>query len=58
MSLIAVNFTGMDQSIPFVFTRHGSYTEQLHGLDSFSAGEGEERWLTIPSNYGRIWRSA
>jgi len=58
MSLIAVNFTATDQSVPFAFTRSGNYTEQLHGLDNFAAGKGEERWLTIPSNYGRVWRSA
>jgi maltooligosyltrehalose trehalohydrolase len=56
-SLVALNFTDADQSVPFKFERGGSYVEQLHGLDSFVAGPGEERWLTVPSNYGRIWRS-
>ena len=56
-SLVAVNFTDTEQSVPFVFTRAGTYTEQLHGQDNFAAGEGQERWLTIPSNYGRVWRS-
>ena len=58
MSLIALNFTDTEQTIPFRFTRTGSYREQLHGQDNFAATEGEERWLTVPSNYGRIWRSA
>ncbi|HEU4855127.1 MAG TPA: alpha-amylase family glycosyl hydrolase [Nitrosospira sp.] len=58
MSLIAVNFTEAEQAVPFRFTRTGRYVEQLHGQDNFVATEGEERWLTIPSNYGRIWRSA
>lgn len=56
-SLIAVNFTDVERSVPFVFTRVGSYTEQLHGLDNFATEERQERWLTIPSNYGRVWRS-
>ncbi|MDQ3185361.1 MAG: alpha-amylase family glycosyl hydrolase [Pseudomonadota bacterium] len=55
-SVIAVNFTDVEQSVPFVFTRAGTYTEQLHGQDNFAVAEGQERWLTIPSNYGRIWR--
>lgn len=58
MSLIAVNFTDIEQTVPFVFTRTGDYIEQLHGLDNFDVEEGQERWLTIPSNYGRIWRNA
>ncbi len=58
VSLIAVNFTDTDQSVPFAFTRPGNYIEQLHGLDNFTAGKGEERWLTVPSNYGRVWRNA
>jgi len=58
MSLIALNFTDAEQAVPFRFTRTGSYREQLHGQDNFTATEGEERRLTVPSNYGRIWRSA
>lgn len=58
MSLIAVNFTNAEQAVSFRFSRTGSYVEQLHGQDNFVATEREERWLTIPSNYGRIWRSA
>src|SRR5688500_15458800 len=57
MSLIAVNFTDVEQTVPFVFTRTGDYIEQLHRLDNFAAEEGQERWLAIPSNYGRIWRN-
>src|SRR5690606_8679121 len=30
ISLIAVNFTGTEQSVPFFFTRSGDYVEQLH----------------------------
>ena len=57
ISLIAVNFTNNEQRVPFVFSRAGNYTEQLHNEDNFAVVEGEARWLTIPSNYGRIWRS-
>lgn len=57
VSLVAVNFTHADQSVPFKFERAGNYNEQLHGQDNFAAGPGQEQWLTIPSNYGRIWRS-
>jgi 1,4-alpha-glucan branching enzyme len=57
VSLIAVNFTDVEQSVPFVFTRAGNYTEQLHGVDNFAAESGQEHWLTVPSNYGRMWRS-
>ena len=58
ISLIAVNFTNNEQRVPFVFSRAGNYTEQLHNEDNFIVSEGETRWLTIPSNYGRVWRSA
>lgn len=58
VSLIAVNFTGIEQRVPFVFTRAGNYIEQLHGQDNFAVEERQERWLTVPSNYGRVWRSA
>ena len=58
ISLIAVNFTGTEQSVPLSFTRSGHYVEQLHSENQFFAEEGQKHWLTIPSNYGRIWRSA
>lgn len=58
VSLVAVNFTEIEQTVPFIFMRAGNYTEQLHGQDNFSVNEGQERWLTVPSSYGRIWRSA
>ena len=57
LSLIAVNFSDVEQNVPFVFTRAGNYHEQLHGQDNFVTGEGQEHWLTVPSNYGCIWRS-
>jgi maltooligosyltrehalose trehalohydrolase len=57
ISVIAVNFTDTEQSVAFVFSRPGNYTEQLHHEDNFVVSEGEERWLTIPPNYGRVWRN-
>lgn len=55
-TLVAVNFTDYDQSAPFTFTKAGEYKEQLQNADNFTAHTGQERWLTIPSNYGKIWR--
>ena len=57
ISLVALNFTNVEQSVPFVFKHAGNYIEQLHGQDDFVTGVGQEQWLTVPSNYGRIWRS-
>jgi len=57
ISLIAINFTNIEQRVPFVFPRAGNYNEQLHNEDNFIVSEGETRWLTIPSNYGRVWRN-
>jgi 1,4-alpha-glucan branching enzyme len=55
-SLVALNFTDQDQSVLFGFPLSGDYLEELHGernLTGFAADE--ERWVTIPSNYGCIW---
>jgi hypothetical protein len=30
--------------------------ELLHGQDNFPATAGQERWLSVPRRYGRIWR--
>lgn len=55
-SLIALNFSGQDQTVPFWFPKDGSYVEELHGLDNKeSVRAGEEQGLFVPSNYGRIW---
>ena len=56
LSVIALNFGDQEQTVPFDFPFSGDYREELHGYDglkSIVAGEGS--WLTIPSNYGRIW---
>ncbi|MEQ1529052.1 MAG: alpha-amylase family glycosyl hydrolase [Methylococcales bacterium] len=56
VSLVAVNFSSSEQTVPFTFTQAGTYHEQLHGQDNLSSAANQEHWLTIPSNYGRIWR--
>jgi maltooligosyltrehalose trehalohydrolase len=56
-SLVALNFTDGQITIPFTFPRPGSYTELLHQEDNFTIATGEQRWLTIPSNYGRLWKT-
>lgn len=54
-TLVALNFGDSDQTVPFTFGRGGKYREELHGHDLTDVADGQERWLTIPSNYGRIW---
>jgi 1,4-alpha-glucan branching enzyme len=57
VSLVALNFTDADATVPFAFNRGGTWTEQIHGQDDFTVAAGDERWLHVPSNYGRIWRA-
>ena len=55
-SLVALNFSDSDQSVPFWFPISGNYQEELHGENNLSGVSSyQEYWLTIPSNYGRIW---
>jgi 1,4-alpha-glucan branching enzyme len=56
-SLVAVNTSDAEQSIPFWFPIAGHYREQLHGggLDLTDVSALTETWLHIPSNYGRVW---
>ena len=57
-SLVALNFTDQDQSVPFTFPLAGDYQEELHGQYNLTGlAAEEERWLIIPSNYGCIWTS-
>lgn len=51
---IALNFGDEDQTVPLAFEIGGKYREELHGHD-LEAVPGQETWLTVPSNYGRIW---
>src|SRR3954447_12151137 len=54
-ALVALNFGDGNARVPFVFSRAGAYVELLHGGDNFSVKAGEQRWLDVPSNYGRVW---
>jgi maltooligosyltrehalose trehalohydrolase len=56
-SLVALNFGDADQAVPFWFPISGDYREELHGGANNLPGivEGVQHWLTVPSNYGRIW---
>jgi 1,4-alpha-glucan branching enzyme len=57
-TLIAVNFSGTEQTVPFWFPIAGTYREQLHDRpqDMLSAVPAwGERQITVPGNYGRIW---
>jgi maltooligosyltrehalose trehalohydrolase len=56
-TLVAINVTGADRQVPFTFARAGDYDELLHGQDNLlGVAAGETRVLTVPSNYGRLWR--
>jgi 1,4-alpha-glucan branching enzyme len=55
LSLVALNFSEQDVSVPFTFDRSGPCVELLHGQDNFDVTAEQERWLNVPRNYGRIW---
>jgi 1,4-alpha-glucan branching enzyme len=57
-TIIAVNFTDADATVPFIPPEPGQWTERLDGQTSFTAAPAQEIQLTIPSNYGQIWTSA
>jgi 1,4-alpha-glucan branching enzyme len=55
-SLVALNFGDADQIVPFWFPVGGVYREELHGVADLGAVIAhEQRWLLVPSNYGRVW---
>jgi len=55
-SIVALNFGDQDQNVLFDFPYSGYYREELHGHDNLQEiVAGVESWLTIPSNYGRVW---
>jgi 1,4-alpha-glucan branching enzyme len=55
-SLTALNFGDHEQTVPFAFPFSGNYREELHGQDNLTGiVAGADVWLTIPSNYGRVW---
>jgi maltooligosyltrehalose trehalohydrolase len=56
-SLVAVNTSDTQRTVPFWFPVGGGYVEELHGGNLGLAGVAplQEVALTIPSHYGRIW---
>ena len=56
-TLVAINTSDREQSVPFWFPVGGDYLEELHGgeLNLHGIPSLQEVRLTIPSHYGRIW---
>jgi maltooligosyltrehalose trehalohydrolase len=59
-TLVALNTSDSEQTVPFWFPFGGRFREELHGgaLDLQGVQAWQPTSLTIPSNYGRIWTSA
>jgi 1,4-alpha-glucan branching enzyme len=59
-TLVGVNTSDADQTVPFWFPIGGNYLEELHGgsLNLNNVPTLQEFALTIPSHYGRIWTTA
>jgi maltooligosyltrehalose trehalohydrolase len=56
-TLVAINTSDTDQTVPFWFPIGGNYVEELHGgaLGLSAIVPLQETPLAIPSHYGRIW---
>jgi maltooligosyltrehalose trehalohydrolase len=57
-TLVAVNFSATEQTVPFWFPIAGTYREQLHDRPQDMLPDVPawgERQITVPGNYGRIW---
>ena len=55
-SLVALNFSDQDQTVPVVLPVGGNFKEELHGIDNLSnVSAGISHWVSVPSNYGRVW---
>lgn len=56
-TLVALNFSDADRTVPFWFPMGGDYVEELHGgaLDLRNVLSVQQVDLDIPSHYGRIW---
>jgi maltooligosyltrehalose trehalohydrolase len=56
-TLVAVNTSDADETVPFWFPLAGDYHEELHGgdLDLKNVAALQQTALTVPSHYGRIW---
>jgi hypothetical protein len=59
-TLVAINTSDVEQSVPFWFPIAGKYIEELHGgdLNLDNIPVLQEVALRIPSYYGRIWTAA
>jgi glycosidase len=60
-TLVALNFSATEQTVPFWFPFAGNYREQLHGRaeDALPGVPGwGERQITVPGNYGRVWSNS
>jgi 1,4-alpha-glucan branching enzyme len=59
-TLVAINTSDVEQSVPFWFPIAGKYIEELHGgdLNLDNIPVLQEVALRIPSHYGRIWTAA
>jgi glycosidase len=55
VTVVALNFGDSDQTVPFAFDAGGKYREELHGHDVSDVVAGQQSWLAVPSNYGRVW---
>jgi maltooligosyltrehalose trehalohydrolase len=57
-TLVAINTSDGDQSVPFWFPLAGDYVEELHGTANLQGIVSlQQTDLSIPSHYGRIWTS-
>ncbi|HEY4788390.1 MAG TPA: alpha-amylase family glycosyl hydrolase, partial [Bacteroidales bacterium] len=55
-ALVALNFSDNNVVTNYTFKVPGDYTEQLHLQDNLRGIQnGQQKELTIPSNYGRVW---
>lgn len=54
-SLVMINTTDQEQWVPFWFPIAGNYREELQGGTLDGVAALAERWLQVPSNYGRVW---
>jgi hypothetical protein len=54
-SLIALNFTDQDHTVPVILPVDGDYREELHRQGLLAVTGGRPTSVRVPSNYGRIW---
>jgi maltooligosyltrehalose trehalohydrolase len=54
-SLVALNFSDQEQTVPFNFPFNGDYVDELSGYNDLKGLTNEkECWLNVHSNFGRI----